>query len=174
MILLLALAAWAQKPYFLTLVGTAKTITRDGIVFETASGTTVLYADAKSKIWRGQVGHSLTVVQPQDQIMVRFRRDPTRSVILELWANITHVWGRISAVTQTGFEVDENFNADPHSGYRRGKRAIQLNADTTFQDSLKQDLRVGRTVDVIGLEMNSGVQATRVIVYDGNAPVRLP
>jgi len=37
---------------------------------------------------------------------------------------LEHVWGRISAMTKSGFEVDQNFNADPQSGYRRGKRQI--------------------------------------------------
>ena len=71
--------------------------------------------------------------------------------------------------------MDQNFNADPQSGYRRGKRQITFNAKTAFEGSARQDLRVGRTVDIIGLETkDSGVQATRVIVYDGKVPVRMP
>ena len=88
---------------------------------------------------------------------------------------LEHVWGRISAMTKSGFEVDQNFNADPQSGYRRGKRQITFNSQTKFQGSAREDLRVGRTVDILGLETtNSGVQATRVIVYEGNRPVRMP
>ena len=86
-----------------------------------------------------------------------------------------HVWGRVSAMTKSGFEVDQNFNADPQSGYQRRKRQITFNSKTKFEASARQDLRVGRTVDIIGLETtDSGVQATRVIVYDGNVPVRMP
>ena len=116
----------------------------------------------------------LTVVQPGDKVLVTYRQDSTRPVILDLYANITHVWGRISAVTQGGIEVDQNFNADPQSGYRRGKRQITFNSDTEFEESVRQDLRIGRTVDIIGLETDSDVQATRVTVYDRNAPVRMP
>jgi len=87
---------------------------------------------------------------------------------------LEHVWGRISAVTKSGFEVDQNFNADPLSAYRRGKREIQLNSRTKFQDSAREDLRVGRTVDILGRETSAGVQATRVIVYEGYRPVRMP
>ena len=76
---------------------------------------------------------------------------------------------------KAGFEVDENFNADPQSGYRRGKRQITLSSGTKFEESARQDLRAGRMVDIIGLETTDpGVQATRVIVYEGNAPVRMP
>ncbi len=85
---------------------------------------------------------------------------------------VEHVWGRISAMSKSGFEVDQNFNADPQSGYRRGKRQITLSPTTKFEESARQDLRVGRTVDIIGIETtNSGVQAARVIVYEGKRPV---
>jgi len=90
-------------------------------------------------------------------------------------ARLEHVWGRVSAVTKSGFEVDQNFNADPQSGYRRGKRRITFNSKTKFEESTREDLRVGRTVDIIGLETTiSGVEAARVIVYEGNRPVRMP
>jgi hypothetical protein len=86
-----------------------------------------------------------------------------------------HVWGRISATTKSGFEVDQNFNADPQSGYRRGKRQVTFNSATKFEGSERQDLRVGRTGDIIGIDTTrSGVRATRVIVYEGNAPARMP
>jgi hypothetical protein len=88
---------------------------------------------------------------------------------------LEHVWGRISAISKSGFEVDQNFNADPQSGYRRGKRQITFNSKTKFEESARQDLRVGRTVDIIGRETKDGsVQATRIIVYEGNAPGRMP
>jgi hypothetical protein len=88
---------------------------------------------------------------------------------------LEHVWGRISAVTKSGFEVDQNFNADPQSGYRRGKRQITFNSKTKFEESAREDLRIGRTVDILGRETTrSGVQAARIIVYEGNRPVRMP
>src|SRR5580658_5547308 len=90
-------------------------------------------------------------------------------------AGLDHVWGRITAVSKSGFEVDQNFNADPQSGYQRRKRQITLNSETKFEASAPQDLRVGRTVDIIGIgTTSSALRATRVVVYDGNAPVRMP
>jgi hypothetical protein len=164
----------AQTP-LASLVGTARTVTREQIVVQTGAGTKLLYADHDTKVWRGQSGNVLTIVRPGDEVLVRYRQDSNRSVIVDLYANITHVWGRITAVTEEGFVVDQNFNADPQSGYRRGKRQIILNWDTEFEESARQDLRVGRTVDIIGLKTSDlGVQATRVIVYEGNAPVRMP
>jgi hypothetical protein len=171
---LLILTVWAQEP-LASLIGTARTVTRDHIVVQTGAVMTVLYTDDETKVWRGQSGHVLTVVQPEDEVMVRYRQNATHPVIVGLYANITHVWGRIRAVTKAGFEVDENFNADPQSGYRRGKRQITFNSDTEFEESGRQDLRVGRTVDIIGLKTtDSGVEAARVTIYDGDAPVRTP
>jgi hypothetical protein len=95
-------------------------------------------------------------------------------------AKVTHIWGRIESISKSGFSVVQNFDADPQSGYRRGNRRIILNSDTKFEDSARQDLRIGRTVDIIGLNAaglkaaDSAVQATRVIVYEGNHPVRMP
>jgi hypothetical protein len=163
----------AQSP-LVSLMGTAKTITRDQIVLETGARTTLLYADNLTKVWRGQSGNMLTVVQPGDEIVVQYRQDSNRPVIVDLYANITHVSGRISAVTQGGFEVDQNFNADPQSAYKRGRRTIAFTSDTEFVGSVPQDLQVGRTVEIVGLKTDSTVQATRVTVYEGNAPVRMP
>jgi len=87
---------------------------------------------------------------------------------------LDHVWGRITALTKDGFVIDQNYNADPASAYRRQKREIRINSDTRFEESARGDLRPGRTVDVIGLKKTgSVVQATRVVVYEGNSPVRM-
>jgi hypothetical protein len=172
---LLLITTVPAQTQLVSLVGTARTITRNEIVVQTGAGATLLYADNETKVWRGQSGNVLTVVRPGDEVLVRYRQDSNRLVIVGLYANITHVWGRITVVTKDGFEVDQNFNADPQSGYRRGKRQITLSSGTKFEESARQDLRAGRMVDIIGLETTDpGVQATRVIVYEGNAPVRMP
>jgi hypothetical protein len=154
-------------------MGTATTITGNQIVVRTGAGTNLLYADKETKVWRGKTGSVLSVVQPGDQVLVRFRQDSSgRSVILDLYANITHVWGRISKVTDAGFEVDQNFNADPQSAYRRRYRQITFDSDTRFEESTPANLVVGRTVDVIGLKTTElEVVATRITVYEGRRPV---
>lgn len=82
--------------------------------------------------------------------------------------------GRITSVGRNGFQVDENSSAPLDSAYRRGLRKIIYDSGTTWEGSLAQDLKVGRDVFVIGLKLPSGVlEATRVIVYEGRAPVRM-
>lgn len=86
----------------------------------------------------------------------------------------THVWGKIKSVGKSGFVIDQNYNADPQSAYRRQNRRIILNSDTKFEGSERQDLRAGRDVDILGTKDGSAVRATRVVVYEGNRPVRMP
>src|ERR1700733_7415950 len=157
---LLLVTTLSAQTSLVNLVGTARTIRRDEITVQTGAGTKLLYVDNETKVWRGQSGNVLTVVHPGDEVLVRYRQDSNRSVIVDLYANITHVWGHITVVTKEGFEVDQNFNADPQSGYRRRNREITLSSDTQFEDSARQDLRAGRTADIIGLKTTDlGVQA---------------
>ena len=105
----------------------------------------------------------------------RYRNDAqSRAVVVDLWANIDKVEGRITRVARDGFQVDENYSAPPESGYRRGLRENIYDSGTQWEDSLREDLKVGRDVFVIGLELPNGkLEATRVIVYEGQTPVRM-
>ena len=174
---LLLLGALAAQPPLEILLGKVVSAAADRITVESAPGaTTVLYTDSESHIWRGQTGNSLSAIRPGDEVSVRYRLDAHgRRTIVDLWANIEHIWGRIARVGSGEFEVDQNYDADPQSAYKRQLRQVSFDADTQFQGSAPEDLRPGRDVDVIGLDLGSPrVRATRVIVYEGKAPVRLP
>jgi len=176
LLLTLGFAAAAQAP-FQMLTGTVTGIAGNRMTVQIGpKGSLLLYSDNNSKIWRGKNGSSLSLVHVGDEVVIRYRRDPDgRSVILDLTANAVHIWGRILKVGAGEFEVDENYNADPHSAYRRGRRQIAFDADTRFEGSAAEDLRPGRDVDVIGLkEDGTQVQASRITVYGGNAPARMP
>jgi hypothetical protein len=88
--------------------------------------------------------------------------------------NLTHVWGRVESVGKSRFVIDQNYNADPHSAYQRQNRRIVMDSHTRFEESERRDLRAGRTVDILGTKDGSAVRAVRVIVYEGNRPVRMP
>ena len=67
-----------------------------------------------------------------------------------------------------------NPNADSHSGYTRENKLIRFDSDTIFESSEKEDLKVGREVQTVGLDLRNGiVKATRVTIYEGKRPVRL-
>ncbi|MBZ5580098.1 MAG: DUF5666 domain-containing protein [Acidobacteriia bacterium] len=174
--LLLGFEAAAQAPLPFVM-GKAIAVSGDHItVHSDPDATTVLYAVPDSTIWRGQTGHSLASVQPGDNVWIQYRRDATgRLVIVDLSANLDHVWGRITRVAKGEFEVEQNFNADPQSAYRRGLREVAFDSGTQFEESAPADLRPGRTVDLIGLTITeTRVHASRITVYEGNLPVRMP
>ena len=86
-----------------------------------------------------------------------------------------HIDGVIKKIRNHEFVVDQNVGADPHSGYRRGSRQIVYQTDTIFEQSAAEDLRVGRSVDVIGDPVGrSRVRARRITVCEGHRPVRMP
>lgn len=174
--LFFAAAALGQPP-FAVLMGTAAGVAGDQLIVQTGPGTTaLLYTDASSQIWRGKVTNSLAALQPGDDIILRYRKDAAgRLSIIDLHANIDHITGRITRLGHGEFDVGQNYDADPHSAYRRQNRVIVLDADMNFEESLPEDLKVGRDVDIIGLKTSGAhVQATRITIYEGHAPVRMP
>lgn len=168
----------AQKPStppFEVLIGRLTAVSGNRIEVNNSAGTHVLYSDATSNIWRGKDYHDFSVLQVGDEVDIRYRNDaPSGAVVIDLWANIDKVEGRIMRVGRDGFQVDENYSADPSSGYRRGLREIVYDSGTQWEDSLAEDLKAGRDVFVIGLKLPNGkLEATRVIVYEGLKPVRM-
>jgi hypothetical protein len=164
----------AAQP-FQVLIGRLTAVSGNRIEVQDAAGTHVLYSDAASNIWRGKDYHDFAVLQRGDEVDIRYRNDAQgRAVVLDLWANIDKVEGRIMRVGRDGFQVDESHSASLESGYRRGLREIIYDSGTQWEDSLAEDLRVGRDVFVIGLKLPNGkLEATRVIVYEGQTPVRM-
>jgi hypothetical protein len=115
-------------------MGTVTGIAGDQLTVRSGATSTQLYADKDSQIWRGKTSNSLSLLQLDDEVWVRYRPSPIRGlVILDLYANIDHIWGRIHKITSSGFEVEQNFNADPQSGYRRGYRQVSYDSDTKFE-----------------------------------------
>jgi len=168
----------AQKPpapLFQVLMGRLTAVSGDRIEVQDSTGTHVLYSDVASDIWRGKDYHDFSVLELGDEVDIRYRNDTqSRAVVINLWANIDKVEGRITRIGRDGFQVDENYSADPDSGYRRGLREIIYDSGTRWESSLAEDLRIGRDVFVIGLKLPSGkLEATRVIVYEGHTLVRM-
>src|SRR5207247_11064008 len=91
-----------------------------------------------------------------------------------VWINIVNFFGVIAKVDGVTFEVFTNPNADPQSAYKKEIKLVRFDADTTFQSSEKGDLKVGREVQAVGLDLRNGiVRATRVTIYEGKRPVRI-
>lgn len=67
-----------------------------------------------------------------------------------------------------------NPNADPRSAYVKKELTVTVDADTLFDASDRKDLKAGRDVQMVGLDLRNGtIRATRVTVYEGNRPIRM-
>ena len=169
----LLIAQPVRPPEFHTLMGRLTAVSYDRIEVLDSAGTHLFFCDEASTVWRGQERHDFSALQVGDEVLVRYRLDTSsRAVVVGLWANIDKVEGRITSVRGTGFQVDENYRADPASAYRRGLREIVYDSGTTWEGSVAQDLKTARDVFVIGLKLPTVLEATRVIVYEHGAPVR--
>ena len=124
-----ALLLMAQPPPFI--IGHLTAVSRDKIEVRDGTGMHVLYSDTASRIWRGKDYRDFSVLRVGDEIHVTYRIDgASRQVVINLDANVDKVEGRITHVGGNGFQVDENYNAPPESGYRRGLRQIAYDSGT--------------------------------------------
>jgi hypothetical protein len=146
------------------------------IAVRSSSGKTAVFdTDSNSKVRRGRAETPLSSVHEGEEVLVTFRRRARgRPIVTGIYTDIDHASGRIAAVRRNRFDVDENFNADPRSAYPRQRRPIVFDSATQFELSAARDLRPGRTVDVIGFRTGGPeLHASRIVVYDGNKPVRM-
>jgi Domain of unknown function (DUF5666) len=175
LILFCAAAGFLTAQPLLFIYGRLTAVSGDQIEVRDGRETHLLYSDPATQVWRGKDFHNFSALQIGDHVSVKYRTDAaSRNVVVELVANRDKVEGPITRVGPGGFQVDENAGADPHSGYRRGLRDIVFDSGTRWEESLPEDLKVGRDVFVMGLKLPSGLlQATRVTVYQRNRPVRM-
>jgi Domain of unknown function (DUF5666) len=88
-------------------------------------------------------------------------------------AGIVNFYGVITGVTNGEFQILTNPNADPQSAYKQERKTIDFDRATAFEGSAQDDLKVARGVQVVGLAQKDGkILATKIVVYEGNAPVR--
>lgn len=174
--LALAAASLASTEQYQSLVGYVTSARSSSLEIVTSSTLRyTLVCDSSSKIWRGRLYSDCSAVRTGDEVTLRWTRDNHGQLLItDLWANIDTISGKITAVASGSFKVDQNFDADPMSGYKRQSRAISWNQDTEFSESAPDDLKVGRIILAVGLRLNAvSLFATRLIVYENGKPVRM-
>jgi hypothetical protein len=116
----------------------------------------------------------LSQLELGDDISARCRKVSGNLMAEAIWINIVNFFGIITKVKGSAFEVFTNPNADPQSSYKKEIKAVRFDGDTMFESSEKEDLKVGREVQTVGLDLRNGiVKATRVTIYERKRPVRL-
>ncbi len=169
-------SAFAQHEEPLTaIVGTVESVSGNLIHVKSGEQLLTIHVDDHTETWKGKMFHDLSPLQIGDDILSRCRKDASGKLVAEaIWINIVNFFGVIRRVNGNTFEVFTNPNADPHSGYTKANKLIRFDADTIWESSEKEDLKVDREVQTVGLDLRNGiVKATRVTIYEGKRPVRL-
>lgn len=158
-----------------TIVGIVERISGNVIYVKTGTQLLALSSDDHTEVWKGKVFHDLSPVVVSDDIIARCRIEPSGKLVAQpMWLNIVNSYGVITKVADDGFEVFTNPNADPESAYKKETKKVVVDADTAFESSAKDDLKPGRGVQIVGVDLRDGrIFATRVTVYEGNRPVRM-
>jgi hypothetical protein len=164
-----------SDPPFTSVVGTVESVTGNIVYINTGPWITPLHTDDHTAIWKGKIFHDLSALKSGDDVLAKCRKNSAGNLIaIEIWDNITNFYGVITKVDGDSFEVFTNPNADPKSAYKKERKVVVVDAETVFQSSAKEDLKVGRGVHVVGLDLKDGkVSATRLTIYEGNRPVRM-
>lgn len=173
--LVISTSAFAQHEEPRTaIVGTVQSVTGNQIHVLSGEKLLTLHVDDHTEIWKGKALPDLSQLEMGDDISARCRKLFDRLVAEAIWINIVNFFGVITKVKGDSFEVFTNPNADPESAYKKENKSVRFDAETSFESSAEEDLKVGREVQTVGLDLKNGiVKATRVTIYEGKRPVRL-
>ena len=158
-------------------IGTVKSISGNVISVETGKRVIAVFADGNTDIWKGKIFHDLLLVQVGDDFAGRCRADASDRLVADLIElNVVNFFGIITRVGGGGdsFDMFTNPKADPQSVYIKKNLKVTVDSDTLFSSSAEEDLKAGRDVQMVGLDLKNGtIRATRVTVYERNRPVRM-
>jgi hypothetical protein len=120
-------------------------------------GTRTFRVNKETKIWRG---HDVDIHQLHlgDDIGIQYRVSSGKgeAIAASIWASIDHWGGTISKVFGDRVQIARR---DDHE-----KATIIFDSNTIFDEGTRNDLQVGRFLEVIGLDSgNNRMHASRVL-----------
>src|SRR5579862_5365678 len=158
-------------------IGTVKAVSGKQITVDSGGRSLIVAVTAQTEVWKGETTNDLSLIQVGDDFAGRCRADPNGGLVAErIELNVVNFFGVITAVDgrRESFEMFTNPNADPQSSYKKKTLRVLVDPNTIFDSSAKGDLKVGRDVQMVGVDLRNGaMKATRVVVYEGNRPVRM-
>jgi hypothetical protein len=111
-----------------------------------------------------------------DDVVIRYQKTNAGiRMARTIWAKPSHVAGVITVVADTSFEILASPRTRHPNGYQKEHTRVRFDTGTVFLDSVAGDLEPGRHADIIGVRSSNGdFLAARVIIYEGDCPVRTP
>ncbi len=155
-----------------TKIGTVTQVASRSVIRTTADGQSlVLKLSPHVLVWKGRDYRDFSPIRVGDEIMVTGDIDKDGNIaVSKLWDSIVHLAGTI--VRFSGSEIYiETLLTESHP---KQTILISIDENTRFFDSDSVDLRAGRGIDVIGVQVSKKrVQASKVVIYIGDRPARL-
>jgi hypothetical protein len=164
----------SNPPQKINIAGSFERVVGNVIYVKTGVQLVPLTIDDNTEIWKGKYVHDLSSVEAGDDIAARCRKEASGKLVAQFVIfNMTTLEGVTTKTADSEFEVLTNPNADPKSAYKKEIRIVELDGDSIFESSAKEDLKPGREVRVVGLRLKNGnVRAAHITVYEGNRPVQ--
>jgi hypothetical protein len=158
-------------------IGIVKGISGNVVSVDAGERVIAVFTNEHTEIWKGKIFHDLLLVQIGDDFAARCRADNSGRLVADrIELNVVNFFGIITRVGGGGdsFDIFTNPKADPQSSYIKKNLKVTVDSDTLFSASAKEDLKAGRDVQMVGLDLRNGtVRATRLTVYEENRPVRM-
>jgi hypothetical protein len=128
-----------------------------------------IHVTPQTEIWRGETYHDTSPLRRGDEITaacIVYYPDEALNAD-QIMANLASTEGVIVKVLPDGIVVDQYPGADKHSAYPRGHATVVIDARTTVDEGTRADLKPGRHVRAVGLELSrSKFRATAIYIYE--------
>jgi hypothetical protein len=156
------------------IISTVVSVSANVIYGRTGTQSVTLSSDAHTEVWKGKVFHDLSPAAVGDNIIARYRTERTGKLVADaMWLNIVNLYGVITKSPTTVLNCLRTRTPIPHPHTRKKLRTYPW-MGTVFESSAEGDLKSGREVQLVGLDLRNGrILVTRVTVYEGKRPVQM-
>ena len=170
---LLYLAAFAQQPTPLTLIGTIEKVFGSEIHVRSGQQSITLYADDRTTVSRDSISHDLSLLKSGDEISVRYAEDSSGKLIASnIWAKVTTFRGVVTQVSPGRLVLGTRRSPLSTSAFKAVDRVVHTYPETAFSPGI-WSAAPGQYLEITGLDLGDGeLDAVRVAIYNSDSPVR--
>jgi hypothetical protein len=164
---LLYLAAFAQQPSPLALIGTIQKVFGREIQIRSGQRSITLYADDRTTVSRDAVSRDLSLLKSGDEISVRYAGDSSGKLIASrIWAKVTTFRGVVKQAAPGKLLVGVSTQA-----LKAVDRVVYIHPETLFSPG-NRGAATGQHIEITGLDLGSGeVDAVRIAIYNTDLPM---
>jgi hypothetical protein len=164
---LLILAALAQRPSPLTLIGTVEKVFGGEIQVRSGQKSITLYADDRTTVSMDAISHDLSLLKSGDEISVRYAGDSSGRLIASgIWAKVTTFRGVVKEVAPGRLLVGMSRSPLSTSALKAVDRVVRTYPETVYSPG-SRSAAAGQHLEITGLDLgNREVDAVRIAIYN--------